>query len=78
MKVEVRKFLNRKGHHSVAAVYTDFADGYGQLIISDCSRRILLSIDASDRKERANTLYKLNVLLGVIGDLRDAVQEYKP
>ena len=79
MTVDVRKFLNRKGYQGIASVHATWdGHGYGNLTISDCSRQVSISIDASNRGERNNTLYKLDILTDVISQLRLAVQEHKP
>jgi len=73
--------LNKAGHNSTGAiaasvvkeVYSDRPDV--SLQISDCSRAVSLELGLWSAEERENTLYKLDILLDVIMDLKDAVED---
>lgn len=56
-----RLFLNKK--EGTAFLELSYEDGYGNIKISDCNKSISLSIDTSNKKERENSLYKIDLIL---------------
>lgn len=46
------------------------------LEISDCNRHISLSLDTGSKRDRANTIHKLNVLISVLTNLRDTLETW--
>ena len=68
-----RVFLNRPGQHSVAAIYAAVDKGTYTLKMSDCDRSITISIDGYDEEGRENSLFKVNTMIGVLTDFRDAL-----
>lgn len=70
--------LNLPGHESTAAVavsievrsWEDMPSG--TLYISDCARQISLELYGNKLEEFANSIHKLDTLLEIIGDARDA------
>lgn len=70
--IEMREWLNRKGHHSVGAVYTTLSRGThdkgeahhvdASMIISDCARQITLDFDSWSVPDVENAIHKVRVL----------------
>jgi hypothetical protein len=85
--VRVRKFLNFDPEYPafVIAVVEDttgipdtdenqaWNNGSIELDIADCYRRISFDFRMYDKRERANSLHKINVLAEVINAVRDAI-----
>lgn len=71
---KITEALNLAGHHSTAAVASIlrlYADGslYGHLDISDCSRKVSISLTGHDPDAKANVLHKLSVLKNTVDRL---------
>lgn len=86
----IRKFFNKPGYHSTGFIYAYVAkstkkslrNGGGyvscDLTIGDCSRQISLDFDHYSKKDRENSLYKIDTILGAITKFREAlVVEYE-
>jgi hypothetical protein len=88
MRLYVREFLNKVGYHSSAHIIAEVADtsaevnskgepnlraGWCSLTIGDCHRHISLSLGLRSPDERANTRYKLDLLVNTLVKFRDAV-----
>ena len=75
--MRVRKFLNRPGFHSTAAVLAEVRRDRQHvnlaLEISDCSRKITLSLDTYDEENLNNTLRKLDILAETLARVRTVV-----
>jgi len=77
-----REFINLPGFHSTAYVYAEVerstrSDEYAAtctLALSDCSRKISISIDLDSPGERQNSLHKLDVLIETLIEFRRAVR----
>ena len=74
-----RKWLNRKGFESTAFVYATVNERWNQwldggITISDCSRQITLDFMSSDDADFKNCLYKLDTLIEVLQEYRDAYE----
>lgn len=86
--VRVRKFLNRDPEYPafVIGVVQDttgipdtdakqsWNEGDIELDIGDCYRRVSLDFRMYDRREHANSLYKINRLAEVINQVRNAIE----
>ena len=86
--VRVRKFLNRDPEYPafVIGVVEDttaipdadekqsWNDGDIELDIADCYRRISFDFRMYDKRDRANSLRKINRLAEVINAVRDAIE----
>lgn len=86
-KLEIRKWLNRKGHHTTANIYLsmetetyDENDNFdrefwihGHCDISDCFKKSTLQLGASTKVEARNTLYKLDTLIDTLEQAREFV-----
>lgn len=86
-RCSIRQFLNRPGHHGKAAIIASVEDTsrlnpeelrYPRppaiyLNISDCSRHVTLAFEVNTRDEQANSMYKINTLLGALVRFRDAL-----
>ena len=78
-----RQFINRPGHHSTAFIHavvdrSRVSDEYGgdtTLEISDCCRKISLSIDQDSEQARENSLHKLDTLIESLVGFRRAFKE---
>lgn len=82
--LDERRFLNKGGHHSTAAICSvvnfDEEDIFYspievQFSISDCSRVITLSIDVSTVDELENSLFKLQQLIDVSESTKKCLEE---
>jgi hypothetical protein len=83
--INIRRFLNRKGHHAGAHVIARVGDTSDEpdfcrhtwcpivLEISGCSRVVSLDFELYTAAERRNSLHKLDVLIDTITQFRDAV-----
>lgn len=66
-----RTFLNRgKG---VASLEIDFEDTWGTVKISDCNRAVSLSFDFSNKKEKDNSIFKINTLVSELTKLKQKI-----
>lgn len=77
-----KKFLNKDGYHSIAAIAVNLDDPLdnfvtGSIQISDCSRIIELHLDLLSEKDIENSLYKLNSILEVCLQAKEYLQENK-
>jgi hypothetical protein len=85
-KFHVRKWLNKRGHHSTAAIFAEVrVDRYhnnseATLAISDCRRRIELDFPwvggfhfHKKASEMSNALYKLDTLIDTLTQFREAL-----
>ena len=77
----VRKFLNRAGHHGgayVLAIVTktkesDEHDGYANLELADCSRRVSFDFPMWSARDRENSVRKARILAEALVRFADAV-----
>ena len=70
--------LNKAGHNSTAAISASVINNYGEnpsidLQITDCYRAITFDFSVHDAAD--NSLYKLDTLIGILTDFRDAVSK---
>lgn len=75
--------LNKAGYNSTAAIAAKIEKwGKGEpeidLQISDCLRSINFEFSLHDEGDRENTLYKIDTMLEVLMDFRDAVEAEIP
>lgn len=88
-KVYVREFLNAKGHHTTGTILASFNCGHNEysgsfwgemdLSISDCSRKIELSLPFSDlnnKKQTQNTINKLKLIRDSVDKLIERAEQY--
>ena len=81
-----REWLNGKGHHSTAFVFSyintwsNRRNLSGELVIGDCSRQVSLDLDVfsgeNQQKEYANTIEKLDRLIKTLAETRSAIVEH--
>ena len=81
-KLVVRKFLNRPGHHSLAAVFLSMREDLagsleGELTISDCRKTVTIEMDGycsddwdDNDGDLDNTIHKLRVLESTVRKAR--------
>lgn len=84
-----RTWLNKKGHHSTAFVYSKFTvDEWddsdeeclgitGAMTLSDCSRQVTLDFNCWDTHTARNALYKLCKLEEEIKKAREFVEYWQ-
>lgn len=88
-RIEIRKWLNRKGHNTTANVYLEMQEEHwnpnggddveevtgvsGSIDISDCFKKITLQLSAYNQPEARNVLYKLDTLIGTLSAAREFV-----
>lgn len=82
---ERREFLNLAGHNGMANVVANIVKSdYGRvdddyrnveckLDFADCTRVVNMDISLDDEYSRENALYKVDVLLDVLKDFREAL-----
>lgn len=70
-----RRFLNRRGQNTVAAIYAVVDGEDTRLIISDCNHTVELEVGGYNDEQRANTLFKLDMMISVLKEFRDACAE---
>lgn len=81
-----RRFLNKKGHHSTAFVFSEVTKTFckntkgknvsyidADLKISDCDRVINLSIELNTKRSTNNTLHKLDTLISTLQELKSII-----
>ena len=83
-----RRFLNKNGYHSVAAICAvinlDFNNlkwhcgVEAEISISDCSRAINLDIDVSDEKGLDNSIFKMQQIKEVCENIEKTLEELRP
>lgn len=83
----VRKFLNKLGHFSVGSILAKFDCHHSiysnefyasvDLQISDCSRKIELSLPVHEDKEIDNTIYKLTLIVDTLNQLIERIKLIK-
>lgn len=84
----IRKFLNKKGYGSNAAISATIPVGFKEicqksengrgkhvLTISDCQKSIFMNMDIQNKKELSNTLYKIDVLVSVLLDMKKCLEK---
>lgn len=72
--------LNIAGHNSTAAISATVIHDYGdnpsvELQLTDCYRAINYDFSLHEEEDRENTLYKLDTMIGILTEFRDAVGE---
>jgi len=67
-----RLFLN-KGE-GTAFLELTYEDGYGGVKIADCNRAVTLSIDTSNKKEKENSLHKIDVLISELSKYKTKLE----
>lgn len=76
--------LNLPSNHSIAAisfnveVYAERSWSDGGVQISDCSRSINLDLSFESEEQHKNALYKLDTLIRVLQEAREAVESAEP
>ena len=81
-----REFLNLPGHHSMANIVTDIKKYNGDeekgerwidihVGIADCNRSISLAFDYEDKEGRENSLHKVDTLINVLTEFREALEK---
>ena len=81
-----KEFLNLPGQHSTGNIvahivkYDMNEEGDSQrvdleLYVSDCSRSISLDLGVGDEYERENTIHKLDTMIDVLTEMRDATKK---
>lgn len=68
-----RVFLNKPGYHSVGAILARCENNGYELVMSDCNHTVSFSIDAYDVPGRENTLYKVDTMIRVLTEFREAL-----
>lgn len=83
---ERKEFLNLAGHNGMANVvaqiigntYTrddvEYRSAYCKLDFADCSRVVSMDIDLDDDYSRENALFKVDTLIDVLTEYRDALE----
>lgn len=83
---ERKEFLNLAGHNGMANIvaqivgndYTNndekYRSAYCTLDFADCSRVVSMDINLSDDYSRENALFKIDTMLDVLTDYRDAIE----
>lgn len=78
-----RRFLNKNGHHSVAAISVTvnhekeefyFSPIEVEFSISDCTRKISLNIDTETEDKLNNSLFKLQQIIEVCQNAKDCLE----
>ncbi len=84
---ERKEFLNLAGHNGMANVvanivkssYRNDDDNYRhiecKLDFADCSRVVNMEINLDDEYSRENALYKVDVLINVLTEFREALEK---
>jgi len=75
-----REFLNNPGHHSTGHILAYVEEttveknwsGDINFTLADCNRQINLSFDIDDAEERANSLYKMDLIIKSLQEFREA------
>ena len=87
MAYRKRKFLNKTGHHSLASIFVEVTDIEKDkknkwahtpdvtFKISDCSRVLDLDFSMYTETEYKNSLYKIELLEGILAEFKDAFIE---
>ena len=82
----IRKFLNKKGHETIALIYflierdiwtnkdakEEHISHSIECTIGDCSRHINLDFNLSNKSDFVNGMYKLNLLIDSLQKFRKA------
>jgi hypothetical protein len=83
---ERKEFLNLAGHNGMANVVAqivgsnyerddiEYRSTYCKLDFADCSRVVSMDIDLDDDYSRENALFKVDTMLDVLTDFRDAIE----
>lgn len=83
---ERKEFLNLAGHNGMANIiaqivtnnYTrddiQYRNAYCKLDFADCSRVVSMDIDLSDEYSRENALFKIDTMIDVLVEYRDAIE----
>jgi len=71
-----RKWLNRKGHHSIAFIYATVCPRAkawmdADITLSDCGKQITLDFCAHDKSGFNNSLRKLDILIETLTEFRE-------
>lgn len=78
-KFHRRRFLNKEGFHSVAAIDISFHDpkeyGYSEINISDCSRVICLTLDMANKEDIDNAFFKLQAIIDTCQEAKEYLAE---
>lgn len=86
--VRARKFLNRDPEYPAFIIgvvedttgipdsdeHQSWTDGDIELELGDCYRRVSFDFRMYDKRDRANSLHKINQLAEVIARVRDAIE----
>ena len=84
---ERKEFLNLPGHNGMANIVAqvtarpyeyngeEYRNTYCKLDFADCSRVISMDIELDDEYSRENALFKIDTLLDVLKEYRDAIEK---
>lgn len=85
MKLNIREFLNEKGHHSFASIIASIRrnengvekDGSDtasvQMMLMDCSKQVSLAFDINNHRERSNSLHKIRTLIEALQQFEETL-----
>jgi len=79
-----RTFLNLEGFHSNASLSTylsksTYGDGFfGEYKLADCSRTVEMSIDLEDKEDYDNVMFKLDSIIRITTEFKDAIVKLRP
>ena len=79
-----RTFLNLEGFHSNASLSTylsksAYGDGfYGEYKLADCTRTVEMSIDLANKDDYDNVMFKLENIIRITSELKEAIVMLKP
>jgi|AntDeeMinimDraft_6_1070357.scaffolds.fasta_scaffold03654_4 Ser-tRNA(Ala) deacylase AlaX len=79
-----RRFLNQSNYHTtanvVAKISSEFYNErpYCDFHISDCNRTISLDIDSDNEDDLKNSIYKMEQIIDVATEMKDALIKLKP
>jgi len=82
----LRRFLNKKGHHSNAFIYAEISKNTSpknkkecwrdsELKIGDCDRIVNLSMDLNSISAALNSIHKLDILIDTLKSFKKAFQK---
>jgi hypothetical protein len=79
-----RRFLNQINYHSTGSIMARISsDSYSEIpycdfYISNCDRTIFLEIDSSDEEDLKNSIHKMEQIIDVATEMKDALIKLKP
>lgn len=83
--LDERRFLNKNGYHSVAAICCTISKGNGgfyfidvEFNISDCNRVITLDLNTNSEADLDNNIFKMQQLIDACTNVRDCLESLRP